>query len=1091
MIRVFESESSRTRRDAARDFARSFPAGTEIAVLGEHRETVDDFVRELAVESAATFGWHRFSWAQLVATLAADELADRGLAPSSVLGTEASCARVAFALREDDRIDRLAHVSAFPGFARALAATIEELRAAGLDPSALAGEAEVRDLALLWSAYETELATARVADGTRLLELARSGLARRRREHLRRAPMLLLDLAIRSEAQRAFLNDLVRESTDVLATIPALDDETIRAWRSVPGAAFSRSDPAHSSSLERLQAFLFSDDVTPGPIDDERVRFFSAPGEGRECVEIARQILALAEGGTRFDEIAIVLRTPEWYAGHLETALRRAKIPAFFARGTKRPDPSGRAFLALLACRAEGLSAKRFSEYLSFGEVPTPDESGRPPSGREEWAPPDVPAADPVQLSFDFVEEDRDAPAIVAPDTDASPELEGSLRAPWKWEEFLVEAAVIGGKDRWRRRLAGLERELQLKHDELASDDPGSPRLGALQRSVENLAHLERFALPLIDRLDALPERGTWGEWLRALSELAPRALRRPARVLSLLSEMQPMAEIDGVTIEEVRGVLTDRLSTLEQDHPETRYGRIFVATPHQLRGRSFRVAFIPGLAERIFPQRPREDPLLLDAVRQRLSPRLRLQEDRGHEERMLLRLAVGTAEREIVVSYPRAEVAEARPRVPSFYALDIARATRGELPPYETLEREAAAAANARLAWPAPERPRTAIDAVEHDLAVLGPLLHDAPAWKAKGRARYLLELNPHLARSLRTRWLRWRSRKWDPADGIVRTTRATTPILAEHRLTRRPFSVTALQRFSVCPYQFFLSAIHRLEPREEAAAVIRLDPLTRGRLIHETQARTLRALRDAQALPLTEGRMPLAEERLDRVVDEVEAKYREELAPAIARVWQDEIDEIRSDMRIWLRRLADRAGEWVPLYFEYTFGLGRDDGYDAHSRAEPVSLPGGWMLRGAVDLIERHRDGNLRVVDHKTGQNRTTEGWIVGRGETLQPVLYSFAVEAALQETVTEARLSYSTTRGGFTECVVPMNEFARLYGAQVLETIDAAIESGALPPAPRKDACKLCDFRSVCGPSEENRTARKDKHLLEPLHHLRSLP
>ena len=52
------------------------------------------------------------------------------------------------------------------------------------------------------------------------------------------------------------------------------------------------------------------------------------------------------------------------------------------------------------------------------------------------------------------------------------------------------------------------------------------------------------------------------------------------------------------------------------------------------------------------------------------------------------------------------------------------------------------------------------------------------------------------------------------------------------------------ALQRFATCPYQFLLAAIHRLEPRREAAALVQLDPLTRGSMVHEIQAQTLRAV-------------------------------------------------------------------------------------------------------------------------------------------------------------------------------------------------------------------------------------------------------
>ena len=77
------------------------------------------------------------------------------------------------------------------------------------------------------------------------------------------------------------------------------------------------------------------------------------------------------------------------------------------------------------------------------------------------------------------------------------------------------------------------------------------------------------------------------------------------------------------MTLEEARDVLHDRLVTLDWEPPARRYGRLFVGTPHQARGRSFRVVFVPGLAERVVPQRPREDPLLLDERRRAIDAAL------------------------------------------------------------------------------------------------------------------------------------------------------------------------------------------------------------------------------------------------------------------------------------------------------------------------------------------------------------------------------------------------------------------------------------------------------------------------------------
>src|SRR5262249_34706881 len=156
-------------------------------------------------------------------------------------------------------------------------------------------------------------------------------------------------------------------------------------------------------------------------------------------------ILDEARRGVPFDCMAIVLRAPDVYAGLLENALRRANVPSYFARGTKRPDPSGRAFLALLACAADGLSAKRFAEFLSLGQVPDLDAAGAPPTGRELWTGPEDEAlgsaAEAARRAAAAEGESGPADAESRLDADDVPVVAGTLRAPWKWEELLVEAA--------------------------------------------------------------------------------------------------------------------------------------------------------------------------------------------------------------------------------------------------------------------------------------------------------------------------------------------------------------------------------------------------------------------------------------------------------------------------------------------------------------------------------------------------------------------------------------------------------------------------------------------------------------------------
>src|SRR6185436_12595173 len=119
-----------------------------------------------------------------------------------------------------------------------------------------------------------------------------------------------------------------------------------------------------------LRRYVFTSEAPPRRTPSGDVRLFSAPGEGREAVEVIRRVVAEAGRGVPFDQMAVILRTPEQYVGLLEHACARAGVPAYFDRGTRRPDPAGRAFLALLSVAVEGLSARRFDEYLSIGQVP-------------------------------------------------------------------------------------------------------------------------------------------------------------------------------------------------------------------------------------------------------------------------------------------------------------------------------------------------------------------------------------------------------------------------------------------------------------------------------------------------------------------------------------------------------------------------------------------------------------------------------------------------------------------------------------------------------------------------------------------------
>ncbi|WP_092298102.1 PD-(D/E)XK nuclease family protein [Bradyrhizobium sp. Ghvi] len=1086
------SVSSRRRLERALVWLEARERDEELLVVGATVDAANELARQVASRRGAVFGWHRISLSQLVSIVAAQELASRGVVPLTKIGADAISTRLIHRLRGERKLGRYACVSNTPGFPRAIAGVVAELRSAGVRSAEL--DVVAPDLALIVREYERELAEGGFIDWSGTLELATSAIARLDRHRLVGLPALLFDVAVRTEAEFGFLSTFVSAAQETLVTVPGGDAETLHQFRDRLGFKthdldLTAGEP--NDALARLQRHLFNENDKPPEIEGgDEIEIFSAPGEGRECVEIARRILLLARDGLPFDRMAVLLRSADLYRSHLAEAFSRSAIPVHFARGAVRPEPAGRAFCCLLDCASEGLSAQRFAEYLSLGQVPDA-VAGEPPEAPlrgDLWVAPDAETAPASILAGTSHSTTVPAQSSAVSEPSDGPVRDGHLRAPRRWERLLVEAAVIGGSNRWRRRLDGFANDLRRRLE--ATEGLEEARAAAISRELDDLTAFSCFALPLIDELENLPISATWREWLDRLSALAARSLRRPQRVLAVLAELEPMASVGPVTLDEILAVLRSLLLEAAEPPSSQRYGKLFVGTIESARGLSFEAVFVPGLAEKMFPKKIVEEPILLDVVRAQLGSGLATNRSRLDQERLALVLAVGAAERRMFFSYPRVDLDQSRPRVPSFYALEAVRSAEGRLPDFAELTRRAETVAASRLGWPAPDDPNEAIDDAEHDLAVLGGLMGMTDG--GAGRARYLLGANPYLARALRNRYQRW-NRGWTVADGLLSSSADVRSLMAKHALNARGYSPTALQTFSRCPYSFFLHAIQRIAPRDIAFAIDDLNPLQRGSLIHDVQFALFARLTAERLLPVRPGNLERAGALLEEVMVEVTDRYEDELAPAIDQVWQNAVTEIRADLREWLRRMSEDTSGFVPKHFELSFGLasGADRGEaDPRSVSDAVLLDCGIRLRGSIDLVERHPSGLLRVVDHKTGRNAVVGEVVIDGGKSLQPVLYALAAEKIFKDDkVSEGRLYFCTSTGQFSEQIVALDQHARDAALDVATIIGRAIERPFLPAAPAEGQCGHCDYRAVCGPYEEIRSGRKPQSDLDTLKTLRA--
>jgi ATP-dependent helicase/nuclease subunit B len=1089
---VLISTVNHRRIGSARAWLEARKPAEEVLIVGATLDAANELARGVAKDRGAAIGWHRLTLSQLAAAVARPALAGRGLVPVSRIGTHAIAARLLHRLQEQNELGRYDGIAGTPGFPLAVAGVITELRLARLSRDEVGAMAP--ELVPLLSAYESELSEAGLTDWSGVLELAAEAASGSKPDRLIGLPTLLLDVRVGSEAELDFVQAIAEKAPEICATAPAADEAGLGRMRRGLNPRIENLDEAaaENGTLANLQRHLFSDKPSAtSSADDGAVEVFSAPGENRECVEIARRVLSLARNGAPFDRMAVFLRSPELYRANLKEAFNRAGIPAHFVRGAIRPDPAGRALCALLKCAAEGLSARRFAEYLSLGQVPDAGPDGKPPEPApraDRWTPLDSELGGPVGAGSEDERDSVEDVQVARARSEEGPVKDGQLRAPRRWERLLVDAAVIGGRDRWRRRLEGLANELRLR---LEGADEAETE--SVLRVLDDLAAFTGYVLPLIEILDGLPSTANWGEWLDHLGALATQALQDPERVLALLAELAPMGPVGPVTLSEVLAVMERLLLEVAVAPSRQRYGKVFVGPMEAARGLSFDAVFVLGVAERMFPRKIVEEPILLDGVRKRISNRLQTNQSRLGDERLAMALAVGAAERRICFSYPRLDLDQARPRVPSFYALEALRAAEGVLPDFAALARRAEIATNARLGWPAPPDVADAIDDAEYDLALLEEL--STRAGESTGAARYLVTVNRHLARALRNRYQRW-SRSWTSADGLLSQSQAVQAVMAAHRLGARSYSPTALQDYARCPYRFFLRAIHGLAPREVPEAIDELDPLQRGSLFHDVQFELFARLRQQGLLPVRSNNVEQAWRQLEAVLLDVATRYREDLAPAIERVWEDGISSIRADLREWLRRASEDDSGFVPWRFELSFGLARRPERrhkDPDSVPLAVALDCGIQLRGSIDLVERHPSGTARVTDHKSGKVQGKKDEVVRGGKSLQPLLYALAAEKlfAGEVRVTSGQLYFCTANGSFAVREVHLNDRARAMAIQIADAISEALSGPFLPAAPEKNGCNLCDYRIVCGPYEERRSAGKPQARVEALQVLRGLP
>lgn len=236
----------------------------------------------------------------------------------------------------------------------------------------------------------------------------------------------------------------------------------------------------------------------------------------------------------------------------------------------------------------------------------------------------------------------------------------------------------------------------------------------------------------------------------------------------------------------------------------------------------------------------------------------------------------------------------------------------------------------------------------------------------------------------------------------------------------------------FRQCPYMFRLRLIDQIPEPPSAAATL-------GTLVHAV----LERLFDAPA----QERTPAAAKAL--------------LAPTWAAMLDVEpglasLHEGPDEEAAWLSEAAARLDTY--------FTVEDPTRYEPSAREEFVEwqLPDGPLLRGIIDRIDVAPDGQIRVVDYKTGKAPPTR---FGQQAKFQMRFYALLVERVRGRRPSLLNLLY--LKDGQTVALRPTDEDLDLVEHEVRELWDEILAAARTSrwPTRRGPLCAWCSFQALC--------------------------
>jgi ATP-dependent helicase/DNAse subunit B len=283
-------------------------------------------------------------------------------------------------------------------------------------------------------------------------------------------------------------------------------------------------------------------------------------------------------------------------------------------------------------------------------------------------------------------------------------------------------------------------------------------------------------------------------------------------------------------------------------------------------------------------------------------------------------------------------------------------------------------------------------------------------------------------------------------------------TPILAEIYSPTHTWSASRLETYATCPHHFYVKNVLDLEPKETPE--LGLDAAQIGTILHAILEKVYQGADAATDLvSLLAG--------LEDSAASVLAEAPREQGFRPSPLWEVEQAQFIDMLRKTITALHAESQSWTPLRFEAKFGIHSTPALTLEVGGEAV------RLRGVIDRVDQNAEGQIRVIDYKTGGSYLSKGDLVS-GRRLQLPIYALAAQEALGlGTVTEGfywqirdakASSLKLSRFNTDELKGPEGAYA--IALDHIQHNLKGIHAGQFPPIPPKGGCpKYCPAVQWC--------------------------